>query len=289
MKNVYLYPAVVGLLSFAAAGLAQSTPSIPRSTILLDAAACQTDQQPALEQPDEGSGVKEETNQTGPIVHTWKFNVGKRKTEVINGVEFESKARKGEINLTVNSDGSWNFSGTFPAIPDHDVDIVMGLRSKQGSIVLFRFAGGIDNGTQFNKTGTSQTLKDNFMAFEDHKWYANYRTPLSKEGIAKRYEEREKKKKELKDEDKAKEEAKEKKQAARQAAEAGRQRAAQHQGSGQNNGGQDNGGGGIGGAISSAVSTVGDVTNTLLNGAAAAGNAVVSGVEDIGNAIMSIF
>ena len=284
MKNVYLYPAVIGLLGLAAAGLAQTTTSIPKSTVLCDASVCQTDQQPVPEQPDEGSGLKEETHQTGPIVHPWKFKVGHRKTEVIKGVEYESKERKGEVNLTVNSDGSWNFSGTFPAIPDHDVDIVMGIKSKQGSIVLFRFAGGIDNGAQFNKTGTSQTLKDNFQAFEDHKWYANYRTPLSKEGIAKRYEERKKKKEEMKDEERAKDEAKEKKQAARQAAEAARQRSRQQQG-----GGRSNGGGGIGGAISSAVSTVGDVTNTLLNGAAAAGNAVVNGVEDIGNAILSIF
>jgi hypothetical protein len=301
MREIYLAPAIVCLLGYAAAAQAQPVSHISAPNVICTEVLGQADQTPPLEQPAEGSGLKHEVTQSGPIVHNWNFKVGHNKSKDIGGVEYEAEAKKGNINLTVNSDGSWNFSGTFPAETGHDVDIVMGLKSSQGSIILFRFAGSIDNGAQFNKTGTSQTLKDNFQAFQDHSWYANYRTPLNSEGIAKKYEARKKKKEQMQEEDRKKEEDKERKEAAKDAVKAYKWR--QQQQGGQNNGGgnQNNGGGGDGGGVvGKAISAVGDVTNTLLNGATSAvsgavqaagdvASAAVSGVEDVGKAILSIF
>jgi hypothetical protein len=249
----------------------------------------QSDQdQPTVELPDKGSGLKDVVNQTGPIVIDWKFKVGHRKYKDIDGTLYETQEAKGEVNLTVNDDGSWNFSGTFPAKHLHDVDIVVGLKSSEGTLILFRHSGGIENGMTFNKQGTSQTIKDNFEAFRKHyTWYATWRTPLSSEGVAKRYEERKRHKEQLADEDRKKEEEKERRQAAREAMDAARYRQAQQ------GGGQNNGGGLVGGLVSNSISTLGKVTDTLINAplqaAGDVANAAVSGVEDVGKAILSIF
>jgi hypothetical protein len=88
----------------------------------------------------------------------------------------------------VNEDGSWNFSGSFPSKPDHDLDVVVGLKSHDGTLILFRYVGSLTNGAQFNKTGTNETIKDNFASFKPADWYADYRQPLSSEGLEKKYE-----------------------------------------------------------------------------------------------------
>jgi hypothetical protein len=217
------------------------------------------------------SGVKHRNHPQGPIVINWKIKVGTKKAKVIDGVKYEPVDKPADVNLTVNEDGSWNFSGNFPEKPDHDIDVVMGLRSSEGSIVLFRYSGPMAHGVDFNKTGVSQTIKDNFKAFRHESWTANYRMPETSEGIAKMYEERKKRKE---DEEKSKKHREEEKEKQEVAAEVARRK--------NHDGGSSSGGGG-------GSSLLGDVANTLANGVSDVTGAVGGVISDVGSSILSIF
>ena len=123
---------------------------------------------------------------SGPIVHNWNL-----------------KSVDGTLNILVNPDGTWVFSGFGKKKePGKDFDITLALKSNLGAVVLFEYAGDASNGIQFSKQGQSDILKDNFASFAtNHKTAWEYRLPLSSEGRAKLYEEREKKKEELKKEE----------------------------------------------------------------------------------------
>ncbi len=201
------------------------------------------------------SGVNQSTQSSGPIVVNWNITESHAKPKVINGITYEPVQKKANVNLTVNQDGSWNFSGSFPANPNRDIDVVVGLKSSEGTIVLFRYAGSLVNGGQWNQTGSNQTLKDNFKAFSPAHWYANYRQPLSAEGIAKLYADKEANKKAMAAAQKAEAEAQEK---AEVAAEAARQKS--------NSNTSSNGG----------SSVMGDVANVLTGGLSSLGSAILS-------------
>jgi hypothetical protein len=126
---------------------------------------------------------------TQPIVHNWKLT-----------------KLDGKINVVVNSDGTYIFSGGFKdKKPLHDWDITLALKSSLGEVILFHYEGDASNGIEFSKTGQSDILKDNFASFaKNHQTAWNYVFHLSAEGRAKQYEAEEKKKEEIK---KAKEEA----------------------------------------------------------------------------------
>jgi|GEM_PF-1908172 len=278
MKNLYATIPCFGVLGFAALlpnfvpGSAspdrQSNHLLARTTVLGPVALVQETDTPG--KSPTASGIKHKKH-NGPIVVNWKIKPRALPPKVIDGVKYEPVDKDSDINLTVNPDGSWNFSGSFPAKPDHDIDVVMGLKSSEGSIVLFRYAGNMQNGVNFNKTGVSQTLKDNFKAFQSESWYANYRMPESAEGIAQKYEQRKRRKDR---EEKAQEHREADKERQEVAAEAARLRAHQPSSSG--------GGGGV-------SNVLGDVANTLSSGVSAVGNAVESGISDLGSSLLSIF
>jgi hypothetical protein len=133
----------------------------------------------------------------GPIVIDWPLKFK------------HHKGAKGDANVTIDDKGNWSFSGQFVTIPDHDVDVVIGVTASDGSTYLFRYAGSITHGAQWQKQGQSPILADSFNAFKHHTWHGEYKTYLSKAGVAKDYEARQRKKMHLKKEELEKEEAKE--------------------------------------------------------------------------------
>src|SRR5580704_210662 len=78
--------------------------------------------------PPTASGVQQAPASSGPIVINWKIKVGDGKDKVINGVTYTPVTKSADVNLTVNEDGSWNFSGSFPENPNRDLDVVVGLK-----------------------------------------------------------------------------------------------------------------------------------------------------------------
>jgi hypothetical protein len=167
MKNLKTQLAVLllsALCSFTGA-YAGSTPSADVPTI------------------KEASAVQSYAAVSGPIVHNWNL-----------------KSVDGTLNILVNPDGTWVFSGSGQKKePGKDFDITLALKSNLGAVILFEYAGDASNGIQFSKQGQSNVLKDNFASFAaNHKTAWEYRLPLSSEGRAKLYEMREKKKEELK-------------------------------------------------------------------------------------------
>ena len=203
---------------------------------------------------------KKHHHKDGPIVLNWPLK------------DKHLKGEKGDANVTINEDGTWSYSGTFPTLKDHDLDIVMSITSSEGSVYLFRFAGPLTHGAQWQKQGQSQTLADNFRAFEHYTAYFEYKTYLSKAGVAKKYEAKERKKKHLKKEELEKEQAKEAKEVELAAKEHPGQK---HSGKGGHSAppaqgsppSHSNGGGGGGSSIlltvDSVVSTIGSVGSAI--------------------------
>jgi hypothetical protein len=155
--------ALCTILAFAvSSAMAQTSPAAPAET------------SPLLIQPAT----------PGPISHT-----------------FTLSKIDGKLNILVNSDGKWLFSGSSPKkFPDKDFDVSLALKNKSGAIILFEWCGNASNGIQFSKEGTSQILKDNFASFASgHHMAWDYRFSETAAGRAKLYEERMKKKEALKD------------------------------------------------------------------------------------------
>ena len=136
----------------------------------------------ATDAESETTGVKQAAPSSGPIVVSWHF-----------------KKAAGLVNLTVNPDGTYLFSGNNKdKKPGKDFDIALGLKSKAGGVILFHFAGDAADGVQWSKQGKSDILKENFSTFAGkHDYDVEYHFALTSEGRAKLYEEREKKKEEL--------------------------------------------------------------------------------------------
>lgn len=86
----------------------------------------------------------------------------------------KDKKCKGDANLTINPDGTWNFTGSFPwSEQGSHMDFVMGVRDSRGTLIIFTASAlGTAEGYTWNKQGKNQTIKDNFSAFEGgYHWY----------------------------------------------------------------------------------------------------------------------
>jgi hypothetical protein len=164
--------ALVAILAFAASSaLAQTSPAAT----------------PAA--PAETSTVQAAPATTGPISHT--FTLSK-----INGT----------LNILVNPDGKWNFSGSSSRkFSGKDFDVTLALKNGSGAVILFEWSGDASNGIQFSKQGTNPILKDNFASFASgHHMAWDYRFTETAAGRAQLYAERQAKKEKL---EKEKEEA----------------------------------------------------------------------------------
>ena len=74
---------------------------------------------------------------TGPISHTFTL------TKI-----------DGTLNILVNPDGTWNFSGSSPRkFQNKDFDVTLALKNSSGAIILFEWSGDASHGIQFSKEG----------------------------------------------------------------------------------------------------------------------------------------
>jgi len=200
---------------------------------------------------------------TGPISH----NITLKKID-------------GNINILVNEDGTWLFSGSAKSWKDKDYDVSLALRANTGAIYVFHWVGDATHPIQFSKSGKSGILKDDFVNFQKGHHYAwTYRYYESAAGKKALYEAQQKKREELAREEKearekhdakleAEKKAEQKKLAQQELAQERAQAAQQ----------QKSSGGGIGSTISSVVNTVGSVAS-----------GVVNAVSDVGSFLSSIF
>jgi len=134
--------------------------------------------------PAETSTVQAAPPSPGPISHT--FTLPK-----ING----------KLNILINPDGKWLFSGSSSTkFSDKDFDVTLALKNSSGAVILFEWCGDASRGIQFSKEGTNVILKENFASFASgHRMAWDYRFTETAAGRAKIYEERMKKKTALKD------------------------------------------------------------------------------------------
>ncbi len=193
------------------------------------------------------------TPPTKPIVHNWKL-----------------KKLNGSVNLTINPDGSSDFSGGFKdKKPGYDWDISIAVKSSTGAVIVYHYEGDASNGVQFSKTGSSAFIADDYSTFTSkHTWSGVYTFHLSAAGRRQHYEEMEARRKKLHEEavEAIKKHDKEllKQKRAEEKAEAAAEvkweenYAKQHPA-----GGSSGGGGGIGSVVSGVASTVGSVVNSV--------------------------
>jgi len=96
-------------------------------------------------------------------------------------VNWHFKKGQGSTNLTVNSDGTYLFSGNYKrAVPNKDFDLTLALKSSLGGVILFHYIGNVSNGgVQWSKQGKSAILKDDFKTFANgHDWSGAYHFEL---------------------------------------------------------------------------------------------------------------
>jgi hypothetical protein len=86
--------------------------------------------------PAEASPVVSHPATTGPISHTYTL-----------------KKVDGSINILVDPDGTWNFSGNTKSFPGKDFDITLALKNTTGAVILFQYVGDASHGIQFSKQG----------------------------------------------------------------------------------------------------------------------------------------
>jgi len=227
--------------------------AIPAVSLLFAAnlALAQTPPATAAEPAGEVSPVQHAPASTGPIVLNWKL-----------------KKLDGTMNLTINKDGSWVFSGHVKdKKPDKDMDMSVALKSKTGAVILFTNIGNMADGVEWSKQGQSDILRDDFATFADkHEWTWAYHLPLNSEGKAKRFEEQEKKKAEIKKEEEEAKKKHDEKVAAEKKKELEKQeqeeQAAAEQAAAAQQAQQSSGGGGS--SIGSVLSTIGAVAGGIL-------------------------
>jgi hypothetical protein len=222
--------------------------------ILVFAVSSATAQPAPATTPAEASPVVSHPATTGPIDHNYKL-----------------KKVDGTLNILVDPDGTWNFSGNTKSFPGKDFDVTLALKNSTGAVILFHYIGDASHGIQFSKQGKNEILKENFASFaSSHKSAWEYRLYESAAGKRVAYEAREKKREELK---KAEEEARKRhdeKAAAEKRAELKaeeqaelkweQQQAQQHQQS------SSGGGGGDGGtSVGSILSSIGSVAGAVMS------------------------
>lgn len=127
----------------------------------------------AQQQPTENATPGSATSAPAqPISHTWKL-----------------KKLDGSVNVTINPDGTWIYSGGFnDKKKDQVFNITFAIKSKTGAIYLFHYEGDATNGVQFSKQGDSAILKDDFSSFSNHYWTAHYDFYLDSAGRKARWE-----------------------------------------------------------------------------------------------------
>ncbi len=120
-------------------------------------------------------------------------------------VNWTLKKLDGKVNIVVNPDGTWHFSGGFKdKKPGDDWNISIGIKSSTGAIYIFHYEGDAAHGVEFSKQGSSTILKDDFTSFSHHGWSGSYNFHLSEAARHARYEAMERKREQLrKDEEEA--------------------------------------------------------------------------------------
>ena len=213
----------------------------------VSAATAQTSPAATAAAPAEASPVVSHPATTGPISHN-----------------FTLKKVDGTLNILVDPDGTWNFSGSTKAFPGKDFDVSLALKNSTGAVVLFQYIGDASHGIQFSKQGKNDILKENFASFaSSHKSAWEYRLYESAAGKRALYEAREKKKEELR---KAEEEARKKHDeqlAAEKKAELKAEEQAEMKWENQQK--QQSGGGGGGTSVGSVLGTIGSVVGSVLS------------------------
>jgi hypothetical protein len=123
------------------------------------------------------SGKKHEgaKSETGPLVHTF---IVKQDVNGLNGKPF------GTANVTLNPDGTWNYSGDVGkdlnwALSGCEFNVVIGVKSAEGTVIAFRHTAALEKekpgSYSWQKQGKNATIKDNFKAFaKDHDWYGSW-------------------------------------------------------------------------------------------------------------------
>lgn len=121
---------------------------------------------PAIEDSGRHPGPPSKPN--GPITVNWKF-----------------KGTLGFMNLIVNPDGTWLFSGSYTkSVPNKDIIVTLALKNKLGGIILFHYEGNVSNsGVQWSKEGKDTFLKEDFNTFAPpqgaYYWSGNYHFDLT--------------------------------------------------------------------------------------------------------------
>jgi hypothetical protein len=158
--------------------------------------------------PNESTPAKQETvAPQKPIVVNWTL-----------------KKLDGKVNITVNPDGTWDFSGGFKdKKPGDDWDISVGIKSSTGAIYIFHYEGDAGHGVEFSKQGASTILKDDFASFAHHGWSGSYNFHLSEAARKTRYEAMERKREQLRKEEEEARKRKDEKLVAEKKAEERRQ------------------------------------------------------------------
>ena len=217
--------------------------------------------------PSETSTVTQGSNPSGqPIDIKWKM-----------------KKLDGGVDLLVNPDGSYDFSGGFrDKKPGKDWDISVALKSDgTGAIYVFHHEGDAANGIQFSDTGQSTILKDDFANTANYSWSGAYRFHLTDAARRAHYEEEKRKLEKLrKDEAEARKRHDEKLVAQKKAEE--KQEAAAELAWEENYASQHPAGGGGGGGVGGVISGVG-------NAVASTVSSVVSTVGGVIGDIGSLF
>ncbi|MGA3161783.1 MAG: hypothetical protein ABSC77_11255 [Terracidiphilus sp.] len=226
--------ALVAILAFAvSSAMAQTSPTSTAVT------------------PAEASPVVSHPATTGPISHNYTL-----------------KKVDGTLNILVDPDGTWNFSGNTKAFPGKDFDVTLALKNTDGAVVLFQYVGDASHGIQFSKQGQNDILKENFASFaKSHKSAWEYRLYENAAGKRQLYEERLRKREELlkaeqearkrHDEQVAAEKRKELKAEEQAEMKWEQQQEAQQQ--------QQQSGGGGGSSVGSVLSTIGSVAGAVLS------------------------
>ena len=187
---------------------------------------------------------------TNPIVHNWHLN-----------------KLDGHLNLVVNPDGTYVFSGGFKdKKPGYDWDITGALKSSLGAVILFHYEGDASHGIEFSKQGKSAILADDFATFTGkHQASWSYRFHLSAEGRRARFEAMERKREQLRKEEAEARKRHDEKVVAQKRAEqkqeaqdelAWEQQYAQQHPTPSGGASAPSGGGGIGGVVGGVVNSV---------------------------------
>jgi len=111
-------------------------------------------------------------------------------------INWQFKKHAGFANLTVNPDGSFDFSGKYTAPQGsksqseldkgehitYDVNVMLALKSPTGAMLLFHWVGPA-NGTEWSKTGHNAFLKGEFDTLASkHEWAGTLRLTLTPKG-----------------------------------------------------------------------------------------------------------